>query len=153
MGFSVSGSAAIIFAGLFIAFGMWYSAASNGFERVSDARQDRSEHLLAQQNSGIAVRNANYSTKTANNRTWYLFDLAVRNTGSEGLSLPRTDVLIDNEYRTGWAANATVDGYPDTGLWLPGEKLFVEFNESTEPGRVKVVAGTGVSDSAEVTVS
>jgi flagellar protein FlaF len=151
MGFSVSGSAAIVFVGLFIAFGMWQTAATNSFERVTDAQQAHSDDVLAQQNTAIAIDGASYTTKNHNGQTWYLIDLGVNNTGSTSLSIRPTDVLIDNDYETGWGNNATVDGDPDTELWLPGEQLFVEFNESSQPTRVKVTSETGVSDSTEVT--
>ncbi|WP_415382766.1 flagellin [Halosimplex sp. TS25] len=153
MGFSVSGSAALIFIGLFIAFGMWQTAASNSFERVTEAQNDRADAALERTNTAIDIRTSSYTTKDHNNRTWYLIDLAVRNTGSNGLSVERTDILLDNEYMDGWETEATVDGDAATDLWLPHERLFVEFNESTEPSHVKVATETGVSGSAEVSVS
>lgn len=153
MGFSVSGSAAIIFAGLFIAFGMWQTAASNGFERVSEAQQDSTDQMLAQQNTAIEIRNASYGTETVNGQDYYLLDVNVTNNGTEPLSLNRTDVLINNVYQTGWRDGATVDGDAGTDLWLPGEKLAVEFNTTYQPNRTKIATETGVSASSEVTAA
>jgi len=141
MGFSVSGSAALIFAGLLIAFGMWHGAASNSFERVSEAQSDRSDGLLDQTNTAVVVDSAS----TADG------DLTVEatNTGSTALSLNGTDLLVDNEYQTDWRANATVDGDAGTDLWLPGERLTAEVAAGSGPGRVKLVTEAGVTD-AEV---
>ncbi|QLH84289.1 flagellin [Halosimplex pelagicum] len=142
MGFSVSGSAALIFAGLLIAFGMWHTAATNSFERVSEAQSDRSDGLLDQKNTAVVVDSAS----TADG------DLTVEatNTGSTALSLNETDLLVDNEYRTGWRANATVDGDAATYLWLPGEQLAIEVPPEGTPGRVKLATEAGVSDTEVV---
>jgi flagellar protein FlaF len=154
MGFSVSGSAAILFVGAFIAFGMFHSATTNSFERVSEAQDDRADDALAQQNTDVEIVNASYgTTTTTSGSTFYLLDVNTTNTGSESLSVGDTDLLIDNDYRTGWESAATVDGDNGTDLWLSGEKLAVEFNESSPPDRVKVVTETGVSATAEVTQS
>jgi len=144
MGFSVSGSAAILFVGAFIAFGMFHSATTNSFERVSEAEDDRAEDALAQQNTDLAIVTASHNATT--DVLW----VNTTNTGAESLSVGDTDLLVDNDYRTGWAANATVDGDNATDLWLPGETLAVAFDESTAPDRVKVVTETGVSATAEV---
>jgi flagellar protein FlaF len=156
MGFSVSGSAVIIFAGLFIAFGMWHSAVSDGFERVTDAQQDAMDGSLAEQNTAIEIENASYSETVLNattGETAYIVAVNVTHTGATSLSLNGTDVLLDNDYRTDWEGDATVDGDAETDLWLPGEKLAVAFNESSQPNRVKLVTESGVSVSAEVTAA
>ena len=144
MGFSVSGSAAIIFAAMFIAFGMWHTAATNGFERVSDAQEEDADRLLAQQNTAIVIDSAVADTGAGETR------IRATNTGSTELSLNETDVLVDNEYHDGWQGNATLDGTSGTDLWLPGEQL--EFNVSVgSAAQVKVVTETGVSDTSGVT--
>ncbi|WP_436929776.1 fla cluster protein FlaF [Halosimplex halobium] len=136
MGFSVSGSAALVFAGLLIAFGMWHGAASDSFERVSEARSDRADRLLDQQNTAITLA-ATYVDGT--------LTVEATNDGSTALSLNRTDILVDNEYETDWRANATVDGDEETYLWLPGEQLTVEITTGSTPSRVKLATEDGVS--------
>jgi flagellar protein FlaF len=146
MGFSVSGSAAIIFAALFIAFGMWHSAATDSFERVSDAQESHADSELERQNTEIVIQSAVRDLDASITE----FRVRVNNTGSTALSVNETDALVESDYRTGWRANATVDGNPTTDLWLPGEQLV--FNLSGGTGdRVKVVTEHGVADSAEVT--
>lgn len=142
MGFSVSGSAAIILAGLFIGFGMYYGATAESNELVSEAREDRVDDTLAEKNSAIAIQSVEY----VNGRLTVLVD----NTGAESLSVNETDFLVDNTYQTDWERNATVDGSGGTDLWLPEERLNVTVYPDDLPARVKVVAGQGVADTAEV---
>jgi flagellar protein FlaF len=146
MGFSVSGSAAIIFAALFIAFGMYHSAATDSFERVSDARDSHADAALERTNTEIAIESAVRDLDAGVTE----FRVRVNNTGSTALSVEETDALVDSDYRTGWRTDATVDGTSNTELWLPGEQLV--FNLTGDTGdRVKVVTEHGVADSAEVT--
>jgi len=144
MGFSVSGSAAIVLAGMFIGFGMFYAATAESNELVSEAREDRVDDTLVEKNSDIAIQSVEY----VNGRLTVL----VNNTGAHPLSINATDVIVDNRYRTDWERNATVDGDGGTDLWLPREQLNVTVYpaEDETPTRVKLVAGQGVADTAEV---
>jgi flagellar protein FlaF len=146
VGFSVSGSAAIVFASLFIAFGMWYTASANSFERVTEAQQDRTDGVLETRNTGVAVSAADYNQSGDGTLV-----VAVDNTGTAQLSVSETDLLVDGSYTHNW--NSSVAGNPDTDLWLAGEQLTitVRVGNGTAPDRIKVVTETGVADSLEVT--
>ncbi|WP_049930393.1 flagellin [Halosimplex carlsbadense] len=147
MGFSVSGSFAIIFVGALLAFGVWHTAASNGFERVTEAQSDRVDETLEQRNTAVAVESVTYD---AVNET---LQINVTNTGSTSLSLDDTDLLVDNEYRAGWQDRATIDGTAlETDLWLPGEELSTNVTVS-DPQQVKLVTGLGVAASSPVTTT
>lgn len=145
MGFSVSGSAAIIFLGFLAAFGIAFTSASNGFEKVDSANQNVKDRLLQQQNTEIEITNTTF----ANNDTIHIH---VNNTGATTLSVNDTDFLVDNIYLTGFDYQK-VDGQTGTNVWLPGERIHVKYtyssNQSTPPKRVKVVTGNGVA-AAEV---
>jgi flagellar protein FlaF len=138
LGFSVSGSAAIVFVGLFLAVSTAYTASANGFERVTDARSAVDEAALDQQNTAIDIANATYD---AGNDTLVL---DVVNEGSTSLTVDAVDVLVDNAYRDD-AAVLQVGGDATTDLWLPGERLHLELSAPTSPDRVKVVSGPGVA--------
>ena len=140
MGFSVSGSAAIVFAGMFIAFGLFHAAASDSFERVSEARQDEGDTALDQQNTAIVVNSAGYDNGTDQ------ITVEVENTGASTLSLNGTDILVDNEYITGWQSGATIGTNAETDLWLPAETVTVTLSQTTRPEQVKVVTAHGVAD-------
>ena len=142
MGFSVSGSAAIIFVGIFLAFSSAYTASANGFERVTDARSAVDEEALDQQNTALSVTNATYD---AGNDT---LTVEAVNEGTTTLEIAAVDLLVDNAYRDNFTVR-TVGGDNSTGLWLPGERLHLEVNATTQPNRVKIVSGPGVAD-AEV---
>lgn len=146
MGFSVSGAAAIIFASMFIAFGMWFTATSASFDRVTEAQDLRTDDTLEASNTDINVSTAEYDT-TSNRLT-----VQINNTGATEVSLNATDLLVDNQRRDGWAANATVEGISGTDLLLAGERATIEIDGISQPDRVKVVTSSGVSSAADVEV-
>lgn len=137
MGFSVSGSAALIFVAAFIGFGMFYSAAANSMENVNDAREERADRNLERTNTEIQVTDVRY------NATAQSLNLTVENTGASELSVSDVDVLADNSYQTGY--RTAVEGDDATDLWLPGETLVVNATVSSGPDRVKIVTGPGVA--------
>lgn len=141
MGFSVSGSAALIFAAMFIAFGMWHSAATNSFERVSDAQQIQADDTLTERNTAITIDRAFYDGNGN-------LEFEATNGGSTALSLNATTLLIDNEHYAGWRGGALT---ADTDLWLPGEQItFTIGSFSSQPDRVKLVTENGVAEATEV---
>lgn len=141
MGFSVSASAAVIFVGLVVVFTTVYPAVDNGFERLTDARQDDADRLLAQQNTAIDVTNVTYDGGSNT------LIVTANNTGSTTVSLSDTDLIVDNEYYEG---TRTVEGSSATDLWQPGETLTVEVTVSPAPDRVRLVAEHGVADGGAV---
>jgi len=137
MGFSVSGSAALIFVAAFIGFGMFYSASANGFEQINDAREAQADSTLEQQNTDIVIRDVTYDSTNG------YVNITVDNTGSSELAVSDVDVLVDNDYRTGY--RSAVEDDTATDLWLPQETLELNVTVSTGPSRVKIVSGPGVA--------
>ena len=157
MGFSVSGSFAIIAVGTFIAVGVFYGAASNGAELVTESQSDAFDNRLEQQNTAINITRAEYDTSLVTDT----LIIEVKNTGSTALEVNDTDYIVDNELITHEdvrdQGSESVDGDSDTQLWLPGETLRIEitstiFEDITNPDRVRIVTGPGVADSKGVTV-
>ncbi|PSP54583.1 fla cluster protein FlaF [Halobacteriales archaeon QS_1_67_19] len=143
MGFSVSGATVILFLGLFISFGIAYSAASDGFEQVHDAYQDSTDDDLVRTNTGIEIAEAS----VANQDGQLYLNVTVNNTGTTTLSVDDTDILIDGTYRAHTEIDVLeVEGNSETDLWLPGEQLQVNASVASEPSRVKVVSEPGVAD-------
>ncbi len=146
MGFSVSGSAAIVFAGMFIAFSIFYGAASNSFERVAEAQTDNSEQVVDQRNLDIEI--VYYERIDSTDRLTIL----VNNTGSRTLAIDETDVIVDNSYQVPDKTNVTRtngDVDVDTNLWAPGERLNVTLRVS-DPSRAKIVTEHGIADTVIV---
>ena len=154
MGFSVSGSLVVVLLGLFIALGVYYGSVSNVMERVTDARAAQQDHTDLIHDATLNITSLSVVTSPSCG-----VELEVNNTGSATLLLNDTDLLLDNEYRTNWQSDATVDGEttgskPDTDLWLPGERVTVqETGLDAAPRSVKVVSGPGVADTREVTAA
>ena len=128
MGFSVSGAAAVIFATMFLTFGMWFTASANSFERVTEAENAQSDTVLETQNTAISVANVTYNATTDELR------VLVNNTGAAQLTVEKTDLLVDGQYQTGWEDTATVAG-ADTRLWLAGETLTITVTAPEAPTR------------------
>ncbi|QSG07041.1 flagellin [Halapricum desulfuricans] len=144
MGFSVSGSAAIVFVGLFIAFGTFYSASTNSMEQVTDANTDWQDRQLAQHNTQIDVASAVYDNETDS------LVVEVDNTGATSLSVEATDLLVDNEYRTA-IQSRDVGGDSATDVWASGQRLTFNVSATSLPDRVKVVTESGVAATEVVT--
>lgn len=143
MGFSVSGSAAILFIAAFVSVGILYSAAFNGFEQVQDAENARDERVLEAKNTAIEVASTNYNA-SGNGR----LTVNVTNNGSTTLSVNETDLLTNGTYvpRDAYIkADTAVDGNNETDLWLPGETYSMTVFQGENPGRVKVVTSNGVT--------
>ena len=138
MGFSVSGSFAILVLASFIAFGMVYSAGANSFERVSDATQDSYERGLDQQNTAINVSEVTYQSGD--------LEVNVTNTGTTSLSINATDVIVNGTYQQSFEQFEVV-GKPDSDLWLPGDTLTIRINDSglQSGDPIKVVTEHGVA--------
>lgn len=148
MGFSVSGAAAIIFASMFIAFGMWFTATSNSFDRVVDAQDLQTEGTLETSNTDISIVSATYNESGEQRLV-----VTATNEGTTELSLAAANLLIDGVYVEDWQADATVENDADTDLWLSGEQLVIDVERDQAPDRVKLVTQSGVATTAEVTAS
>ncbi|MFB6299761.1 MAG: hypothetical protein ABEH65_05820 [Halobacteriales archaeon] len=151
MGFSVSGSAALVFLGLFITTGMVYTTVSNGFEQVSQTRTDSTNELLERQHTAINVTNATYDGDDT-------LHVHVENTGGSEIRINSTDLLADNEYLTPVDTDEIESTNNDkTNVWAPGETLHIRFTYPTPPentpSRVKVITPNGITDTAAVEVS
>lgn len=140
MGFSVSGATAIILLGMLIAFGAAFSSVTNGFEQINVAQDDRSDRLVAQQNTNIEISSATYNESESQTLV-----VAVNNTGSQELSIDDTSLLVDGEFVPERNRTTTVNGNNDTALWAPGEQLVVNATIEEEPDRVKIATETGVA--------
>jgi flagellar protein FlaF len=148
MGFSVSGTAAIIFASMFVAFGVWFTASANSFDRVSDAQDQQTESLIDSENTEIEIVSATYN-ESGNQ----LLRIDATNTGASQLSLSETDLLIDGEFVDGWQSGAVnVEGNTETDLWLSGDQLSITRDPASPPTRVKLVTEFGVAETATVEV-
>jgi flagellar protein FlaF len=137
MGFSVSGSLAVVTIGVLIAFSMVYTAGANGFEQVTDAREDQSERVVERHNAGLEIANTTYFDSNTTLR------VTVTNTGTVALSVNATDTIADNTYLTN--GTRSVAGDTETDLWLPGEQLTVEVSLPTKPDAVTVATEQGLS--------
>lgn len=144
MGFSVSASAGVVFLGVFLAAGIVYPAAANGFEQVSDARHDAADRALAQANTDVTVTNATYNTTTET------LVVNATNDGTTSLDVGDATLLVDNEIPAPANTTVAVEGDVDTDVWLPGETARFEVDLTSAPNRTQVVVDHGVRDASDV---
>ncbi|SDJ18433.1 Archaellum component FlaF, FlaF/FlaG flagellin family [Halovenus aranensis] len=144
MGVSTSGSLLLIFFGSFIALGAVYTATGNTTEAFSEAYES---HLSTQD----TIAETALSLEATYHETDGNLTIRANNTGSQDLAVSDTTVLVDGVFRAVSRFQiATVDSQ-DTDLWTVGTQLRLE-NATAEPGRVKVVTGSGVAATAAVDV-
>lgn len=143
VGFSVSGSFAILVLASFIAFGMLHTASANTFERVSDATKETYDDELDMRNTVIDIVHVDDDGNT--------LDVNVTNNGTTALTVNDTDLIVDNVYQRPDDSDVEVQVVENPGsqLWLPGQTLAFTVTSPGTPSRVKVVTEYGVAD-AEV---
>ena len=140
MGFSVSASTAVIFAGLFLALGMFYPAVANSYERVQAADANQADRALDQANSDIQISTV---STTGSDRV-----VDVVNRGSTVLPVNETDLVINGAYQERSTVATDIDDDSTTELWLPGETLTLDPSTSLNSGdQIRVVTEHGVSAS------
>lgn len=158
MGFSVSGSFAIVVLASLIALGTVYPAVANSFEDIRDAQRADQNGALERQNTELNLTSATWDASQSQ------LVIEVENEGTTELVVNATDIIIDNTYvtherlATDENSSETIDGDATTELWLPAETYNVTVSETvledlgiaTPPDRVKIVTGPGVSDAVGV---
>ncbi|WP_256297668.1 flagellin [Haloarchaeobius salinus] len=139
MGFSTSGSVAILFVGLLVCLSTVYPVMETANERVTEASEARDDRVLDQANTAVNVTDVGYNASTDT------LVVNVTNTGSTTLSVDGTDLLLDGGYVTG--ATTRVEGDPGRTIWVPGEQLQFELTGVTAgPARVKLVTENGIAE-------
>lgn len=139
MGFSTSGSVAILFVGLLVCLSTVYPVMETANERVTEATEAREDRALDQANTAMNVTAVSYNASTDT------LVVNVTNTGSTTLSVDGTDLLVDGTLRS--AATTSVEGDTGRTIWVPGEQLQFELTGvTTAPGRVKVVTENGIAE-------
>jgi len=132
VGFSVSGSAVIIFVGVMVAAGIAVPSLVGSMGALADSQGEQVDRGIDALNTEFEITSATYD-QSAEELT-----LELKNTGSTTLTLEGTSVLVDGDLKAG------VTG---TGLWLPGETTTVTITgETTKPARVKVVTENGIAE-------
>lgn len=137
MGFSTSGATVVLFVGLLVAFGVFFSTLETGADRVVASTDDATDRALAQTNTEVAIGNASYDA------TGDVLTVRVNNTGARAVAVEQVTVLVDGRYVT--PERTAVDGSAANDVLAPGETLTLTASVGTDPGRVKVVTGPGVA--------
>jgi flagellar protein FlaF len=146
MGFSVSGTYAQLFVGFLFSMGTLHASVSNSVEEVREAQRFQNDHISTLQRTSVNVTDVTVVDAGSCD-----VNVTAKNTGETPLRVSHTDVLTDGTYEENIAERSRVDGNDDTDLWYPGQQLEIDLGELlSAPDRVKVVTGTGVSDTTEV---
>ncbi len=144
MGFSVSGSAAIIFIGLIVAAGIAIPSIVGSFGSLAGAQGQQVDRGIDSLNTEFDVWTATYDNGSDE------LELRLNNTGSTSLSVNGTTVLVDGVVPSDGDVSTTVEADPGASLWLPGETLTITIGGETEaPERVKIVTENGIAETEE----
>lgn len=145
MGFSVSGSAAIIFIGLIVAGGVAIPSIVGNVGSLAGAQGQQVDRGIDALNTDVEIQATTY------NATNDELDLRVGNSGSTTLSVNKTSVLVDGAIPSTETITTDVEGNSGADLWLPGETVnaTVENVEPT-PERVKIVTENGIAETTGV---
>lgn len=146
MGFSVSAATALIFAGVFLAFGIFYPAMANGVERVSEADAAKADQNLEQAQTDINISEVNVVGDVDE------ITVNINNTGTTALTVNETNFILGGDYIQPSLYATEVDKQPDTNLWLPGETLKIDYNPSTtaSASSFKIVTEYSVNDRRDI---
>ena len=141
MGFSVSGSAAIIFIGIMVAAGVAVPSLVGSFGALAGSQSEQIDRGIDAMNTDLAFESATYDGAT-NELT-----LELTNAGSTTLGVDETTVLVDGVIPDAADLTTEVDADAASGLWLPGQRLTITVETvDPEPDRVKVVAENGIAE-------
>ena len=138
MGFSVSGSAVIIFIGAVIAAGIAAPTVVGSVEELAGAHSEQIDQGTETLNTDITIENATYDSSTGT------LNVTVENTGSTSLSINDTSFLVDGEINTTSELTTEIGGTTDVEVWVPAETLEIRTDTSSAPGRIKIVTENGV---------
>lgn len=140
MGFSVSGSAAIIFVGLMVAAGIAIPPMIGSFGSLASAQGGQVDRGVDALNTEFEIDEAIYDDGAEE------LTVDVTNTGSTTLGIEGTDLLLDGEMPGQDNVTTAINGDATVELWLPGETLSITVgNVDTVPDRVKIVVENAVS--------
>ena len=141
MGFSVSGSAAIIFVGVMVAAGIAVPALVGSMGALADSQGEQVDRGIDALNTEFEVTSAEYDSNTT------MLTLDIKNTGSTTLGVSETSVLVNGVIQRDADLSTDVGGDSGATLWLPGQTLTIEIDyDGSTPERVKIVAENGIAE-------
>ncbi|MCW7076225.1 MAG: archaellum stator protein ArlF [Candidatus Syntropharchaeales archaeon] len=140
MGFSVSVTFAIFLVAFLALSSILVSSYDYRSNLIDDAKEIRQERMLNELQTDLEI------VQTSYNPTLDILTIDVDNSGSITLDTDEIDVIVDGRMQTGNITSLLVDG-ADTTVWAPEETLEIKVSGiASDPTRIKVIAGNGVSD-------
>jgi flagellar protein FlaF len=143
VGFSVSGSAAIIFVGVMVAAGIAVPSLVGSMGALADSQGEQVDRGIDALNTEFNITSATYNSSIST------LTLKVKNTGSTTLGVNGTSVLVGGEIPDNGDVTTEVEGDSSAGLWLPGDTLTITVNPADSKGRVKIAAENGIAETTE----
>jgi len=133
MGFSVSGSAAIIFIGVIVAAGIALPPIVGSIGSLAGAQGEQVDRGIDALNTDFGIETTLIENEDADDD----LEVTLTNTGSTTLSRAKTSVLVDGDIRPGAAGE---------GLWAPGEEITITIEAVPSEGQLKVVVENGIAE-------
>jgi flagellar protein FlaF len=140
MGFSVSGSTALIFVGLLIALSTLIPATLNAYDEIQEAEKEQFDKKIEASNTAVKI------TSVQNKSTTVV--VKAKNTGTHPLDVEDVDLLIKNTYVS--FSHDVVEADSSTMIWASKETINMTVQKSefdgVDPVRAKVIVEYGKSD-------
>jgi flagellar protein FlaF len=137
MGFSASAATVVLFVGILVGFGTFFSAVEDTGDRLAQSTDAAADRAVAIHNTDIAVENVSYDDATAT------LTVTAENTGARALDVRAVTLLVDGRYAA--VDRTAVDGVEENDVFAPGQRLELTVTPTDDPDRVKVVTGAGVA--------
>jgi flagellar protein FlaF len=147
VGFSVSGSAVVVFVGFIVAAGLAIPTLAGTISDVTESQGEQIDRGVNMINTDLKIERSVYNETTDELR------IEVTNTGSTTLTVRDTSLLVDDALITN-VTREIAGVQVDTKLWKSGEQLNMTVENvasndnvnATQLERVKIVAENGVDD-------
>ncbi len=133
MGFSTIGATVILFAGLLF----FSSAVANS---IFEAQRDTTQSL-DEKRDRTEFAHGVQATIAANHAAGTLH-INVTNTGTETLDGSKVNLIVDGAWSTDTITSRQVGGVT-TDVWAPGEVIYIQATQGSQPSRALVVLETG----------
>jgi len=149
MGFSTSGSVAVLLIGLFLALSVFVPTLFHVGGSSGEAFSSQSELIREQSNTEISIQSVDTDSG---------IQLSVSNTGETSLGVRETDLLVNGYYvePDDTAVEVGDDTRDSTNLWQPGSDLELVVDQQSLPDevddveRVQVSTENAIKDSENV---
>lgn len=142
MGFSVSGSAIIIFIAVLIATGFLVPSFTGSITEISQSQSQQTDRNIDVTNTNINIISDQFDDQENE------YTVTVGNIGTTQLQTDKLSILVDGEVPDNTDLTLQIDGETaEETIWNPNIELTIIINTEEEPESFKIVTENGIERS------